>query len=242
MEKYKIVKNKLELDKFINWLPDLGREECFYVAILIRRKYVKELSIPSDASLIKRFVCTKETLERRLRESEIELGGYVIKGVTIPQEAISVYITINPRSHVIAGKNLLIELARLVTSEYTGYKVDKLALDTLHNSGSKNKLMDFDFDNVDVLDTITSIKDQNLINVDALTIIKTHGGFHLIVDTNKIEKDYQKRWFQGISKLEGVDVKPKDVPDGVETRQGSLTPIPGTTQGNFSPYIYELNN
>ena len=36
---YTIIKDTQELLKFINWLPDLEEDECFYVVLMARSKY-----------------------------------------------------------------------------------------------------------------------------------------------------------------------------------------------------------
>ena len=43
MEKYKIITDKEKLLDFINWLPELRNGECYYVSLLARKKYCKDI-------------------------------------------------------------------------------------------------------------------------------------------------------------------------------------------------------
>jgi hypothetical protein len=84
--------------------------------------------------------------------------------------------------------------------------------------------VDFDFDNVDLNDTVNKIR--NHVNADAVTILQTRGGFHCLVEISKIETSYAKTWYNGIKSIGGVDI----VGD-------NMIPIPGCTQGDFVPHF-----
>jgi hypothetical protein len=62
-------------------------------------------------------------------------------------------------------------------------------------------------------------------------VLKTRGGFHLIVDLEKI-KGVKTNWHKELSALPGCDVKGAD----------NLTPVSGCTQGGFVPYFVESKN
>ena len=64
------------------------------------------------------------------------------------------------------------------------------------------------------------------LNEECLTYLKTRGGFHLLIDLNKIDKKFAKSWYNNIIKLEGCDIC-----------GDNLIPVPGCTQGNFTPYF-----
>jgi hypothetical protein len=48
----------------------------------------------------------------------------------------------------------------------------------------------------------------------------------LLIELEKIDKQYEKNWYNSITKLEGCDV-----------RGDNLLPIPGTTQSITTPRI-----
>ena len=59
-----------------------------------------------------------------------------------------------------------------------------------------------------------------------LTLLKTRGGFHLLVNLDSVDTLCRKTWYQYLSSLEGVDAK-----------GDNLTPVPGCIQGGFTPYF-----
>ena len=108
--------------------------------------------------------------------------------------------------------------------ESQGYNPHQLVMSEIQKAASGKKYHDFDFDFVEVNVVKEALKGQ--INEDALTYVKTRGGFHLLIDYNKIHFNYRKGWYNVVSKIEGVDVSG----DG-------LLPVVGCYQGGFIPYF-----
>lgn len=221
---YRIIEDEERLKEFIKWLPDLLAHETYYVCLFARKKYVPNSDLKSDKSQLKRFTTSKELLLDKLKQLECEVGSYKKGNVVIPQEALAVYINPNPRSLEKAGKQSLIELAKLVTESYNGYNPHQVALDQIQVAYSRKVFYDFDFDFVSPLEILDQI--QNKINREALHIVNTRGGFHLLVELNKVHPQYKKTWHQSIANLSGCDV-----------RGDNLLPVPGCVQGNFVPYF-----
>lgn len=224
---YKIVADEDKLREFIDWLPDLKADETYYCCLFARKKYAKDSGLKSDKSQLKRFTSNKEYLFDKIKQLECEVGCYKSSGIDVPQEALALYITPNPRSFTVAAKNSLVELAKKITSSsYDGYNPHQLVMSEIQTASSIRKYHDFDFDGVDVEDVKSQLKGK--INEDALTFVKTRGGFHLLVDYEKVEPTYRKGWYNSLSKLDGVDV-----------RGDNLLPVVGCYQGGFVPYFAE---
>lgn len=225
-DKYIIITDKEKLREFIEWLPDLKNGECYYVCLFARSKYAKEYGLSSDKQQLKRFTTSKEYLIEKLEQLEIQLGGYYQKHSPIPQQALAVYITPNPRSYVKATKESLKKFADLITNEYNGYNPHQEVLSQIQVACGTKKYFDLDFDNTTIEEMKPMIDGK--INEDCLTYVQTRGGFHLLVELEKIEKQYIKNWYNNLTKLPNCDV-----------RGDNLLPIPGTYQGGFTPVLFK---
>ncbi|WP_337044869.1 hypothetical protein [Emticicia sp. 17c] len=219
---YQIIRDETLFRNFIEWLPALKPNETYYVSLLARSKYHE--AVGSDKAQVKRFTSSKEFIYDKVKQLECELGTYKYKGVGIPQEALALYISLNPRDMERASKNALIRFAELITREYNGYNPHQEVLSEIQKACSRKIYFDLDFDKVDLTGTLARIKQH--INEDCLTMLKTRGGFHLLVELAKIDKQYNKTWHQSLSQLEGCDVK-----------GDNLIPVPGCTQGGFTPFF-----
>lgn len=250
-ENYKIITDEKKLLEFIDWLPDLKDGECYYLSLFARSKYIKDsgVKLSSDKQQLKRFTTTKEHLFNKIKQLEVEIGAYKLKEkqtnkenfdglikigepnkkfVDIPQETLALYITPNPRSYEKAGINLVKKLVDLVTKPYNGYNPHQEALNCIQTAKSRTMYFDFDFDNV----SFEEIKNEILmcVNKESLNVVRTRGGFHLLVDMTKIEKQYAKSWYNNINKISGCDV-----------RGDNLLPVVGCTQGAFTPEFINID-
>lgn len=233
MSNYSIIRNEQILSSFIEWLPELRSGECYYVVLLARNKYIRDLPdamhlthIRSDKQQLARFTCDKKSLRNRIKQLECEVGAYRTRrdNESIPQEALALYITVNPRSHIQATKEAIKMMADYLTSEYNGYHLDQDVLSCIQRNCGNRVFFDLDFDGVDYQSTINQI--NQYINPDCLTALKTRGGFHVLVKLSAIANEFKKNWYKNITSLPGVDV-----------RGDNLVPVAGCTQGNFVPYF-----
>jgi hypothetical protein len=221
---YKIIANEAMLIDFINWLPELKNNECYYVTLFARNKYAKDSELKSDKQQLKRLTSNKEFLFDKIKQMECEIGSYKQKGLPIPQEALALYITLNPRNYEVAARESAIDLVRLITNEYNGYNPHQVVLTNIQKACGTKKYFDIDFDNVEI-DAVKSVIEES-INNDSLTYLKTRGGFHLLIELDKIKNEYKKSWYKNITSMEGVDV-----------RGDNLIPVPGCFQGMFIPHF-----
>jgi len=228
MNNYKIIQDEQKLKSFIDWLPSLNKGEMYYVCLFARKKYTSSDSgLKSDKSQIKRFTSTKDYLYSKIKQLECPFGSYQTDGIAIPQEALALYISPNPRSLEKAAKQSLKLFAELVTKPYTGYNPHSEVMSEIQKASGTKHFMDFDFDCVELDAVLSQIASEDKINKSALHVIKTRGGFHILVRLNKIEAKYKNTWYQALTNIKGCDVRGAD----------NLLPVVGATQGSFSPYF-----
>ena len=224
-ENYKIIQDEQKLRDFIDWLPNLEQNEVFFGCLLSRKKYDPTSKVKSETQL-KRFICKKDHLFNALRQLECPIGSYTSNGEPVAQITLACYFQVNPRDMELSSKHALVRIAELITKPYNGYNVRSEVESCIQTTPSKNKsYIHFDFD-APIEDILPKIKE--FINEDCLTVVKTRGGFHLLIETKKIDQEkYRKTWYQNIISL-GVDAS-KDI----------LLPMVGCVQSDFVPFIYK---
>lgn len=222
---YKIIQNETLLRDFINWLPTLERHETYYISLFARNKYEQTANgLKADKAQLKRFTTDKKNIVDKLKQLEVELGAYKAGGTIVSQETLAVYINPNPRDLIKATKQSLIKFAELITRDYNGHNPHQEVMSEIQKACSRKVFFDLDFDNVSLENTMQEVK--KYINEDCLTVLKTRGGFHLLIELSKLDKTYEKTWYKNITSIEGCDIK-----------GDNLIPIVGCTQGGFIPHF-----
>lgn len=228
---YEIIKDMALLEDFLGFLPDLEPHEQFYVCLFSRSKYCNSISgithIKTDKQQLKRFTATKENLIQKIQQLECPLGTYYQKQIQIPQESLALYINPNPRDFIKATRNGLIRFAHLMAEQYNAnrYNPHQEIMSEIQKAKSRMVYFDMDIDNV-TIDELPLIKTlvNPCINMDAVSFLQTRGGFHVLVKLENIDKQYSKTWYNGLASALRIDIK-----------GDCMMPIPGCTQGNFTP-------
>lgn len=218
---YSIIRNEAILSNFIGWLPDLLPGEKLFLNLFARKKYCNILK--SDKAQLKRFCATKENMADKIRQLECSVGSYKQDGVEIPQEALALYISPNPRDLVKASYNTIKALADLL-KEGKSFNPHQEALTQIQKSCSRKLYSVFDIDcGEEYRDIVNRVRDFFQCRV---SVIKTRGGIHVLVEHAKIPEKRKRDWYSFMSSLDNVDVK-----------GDCLIPVPGCLQGGFLPYF-----
>ena len=226
---YQIIKDEDLLRWFIEWLPELKENETFYVCLFARSKYTKneagENGIPhikSDKAQLKRFTSKKEDLFTKIKQLECPIGSYQQKGgIIVPQEALALYITPNPRDMYRAMFSSIRHLTTCIQNTNKNVNPHQEVMSEIQRTKSRTCFVDFDID-----DKSVNLQEElkSIINPGAYEILETRGGYHLLVKPDKVNLEYKKTWHQNISKIGAVD-----------QTGDQMIPVPGCSQGGFTP-------
>ena len=230
---YKVITDEKLLDEFIEWLPELQDNECYYLCLFARSKYCKNEDgtnkfphIKSDKSQLKRFVATnKNWIKHKIRQLEVAEGAYTGKhDIAIPQEGLALYITPNPRSMERAMFTLMRRLIDIQQCKGENYNINSEALSAIQKSPSRKVYFDLDLDDIKIIRI-----DGTKINKDCLHFLETRGGLHILVELGKVAPEFKKTWYQYMTKNFNIDIK-----------GDCMIPVPGTYQGGFTPKFIKL--
>lgn len=261
---YQVITDKEALLSFIDWLPELKENEIYYLCLFARNKYCKDVKhISSDKAQLRRFTAHKKEMFDLIKQLEIELGCYYqvrhnVK-TPVPQEALALYITVNPRNIKEGCYEAAKHLITCVQKNNRNFKPESEVLSSIHKTLSRKIYFDVDFDisKEEMNNTIKEIK--TYVNEDCITILETRGGFHCLIKLDKIDKQYEKTWYKNITSMKGVDLgkvnprklkrilnykskfkhTPKLQDNSIKCLQ-NLLPVVGTYQGGFTPKFINL--
>ena len=256
MECYNLIQNPEEVKRFLNILPEQSMNECLTIALFVRKKYAKGNKSMEHLSLSNDDGCWDRTIvsaSKRDRDNKLQskvyrailkyntpIGTWVDRnGVDLPEDLLSLYISINPRCAVKGTRELISSINRdcflPTTSEepFVGNLVSR-AKTMLQKNVSRKLIADIDID----------IKDENVLKVfrdlvqgwdSEVCSIETRGGYHILTDINKMS-EANKKWHPIISKL-ADEYKDEEGKSLVEFKTDTLCPIVGSKQAGFTVKI-----
>jgi len=217
---YKIITDEKLLKDFIEWLPELKQDEKYYFCLFARNKYCKELThIKSDKAQLKRFVSDKDRLFWKIKQLECEIDSYRQKEIPVPQEALALYMTVNPRSMLKATVNTMVKLAQSIRDQNINMNAHQEALSEIQKAKSRTCFVDFDVDNKDSLKEISEQLDNQF---NEYHILESRGGYHVMVNPEKVKQEFKNSWYNTFKRYS-------------DQTGDIMIPVVGTYQGGFTP-------
>lgn len=238
MDNYQIIVKPSDFKEFINWLPQLEQGEKYYYCLFARNKYCKGLThIKSDKQQLKRGTTDKERMFEKYWQLEAPFGAYTQKENPIPQEALALYMTLNPRSERIAAGELNMKLTKLFVNGDVRVNPYQEALSELQRSTSRKIFTIFDIDSKEMDPIRTDIMIRQIVGVKAsFRVLETRGGYHILLRPATIGKEYQASWFNQMLKVPNLDIARRK--DG-KYETDIMIPVPGCIQGGFTPILHK---
>jgi len=228
---HKIINNHTAFKEFIQWLPELEQYERYYLCLQARKKYMPSLK-SSDKTQLRRIVTKKEDIYHKVFQLESRIGAYTTKDKTpIPDQAIALYITINPRCLRKATITGIQSLTKAIANDLdNGMKRNcpnphSEIMSAIHKAKSRTCFVDFDIDQPN--DNLKEIKNKMnaIVGHAATSYIVTRGGVHVLVNPQQVISK-TKNWHPIVCRTLNSD------------QTGDLMiPVPGCNQGGFTPRL-----
>lgn len=237
MANYELIMDESMLDEFIAWLPELEDNEQYYLTLLARTKYLKVKGLPTDKAQLKRVTATKDRIIQKIRQLEIAEGGYTWKNVEIPSECLALYITPNPRDMHKASLNLLKTMASKLAQSETLRNPKSMAMNAIQVSSSRQIYMDVDVDFVSGVPrdecekAFHEARFNEWKNDRYTTLIRTRGGYHMLVHITEIPEEDKSVWYNRIRNTESPFF------DIMMNGTNNLIPVVGCRQSNYVPQL-----
>ena len=238
MTYHNIITDPDALREFVEWLPKTTMNERYLVHLQARKKYAPDLGL-NNLSHIESFVCDKRSMENRIRRLEVQVGCYQTRaGDTIPDRALALYITPNPRDMRKASIACAKSFVDSVTnSGKERFRPHAEVLSLIHKSKSRSVFVHFDIDREGDADVGNTAKDstpieevktivEGIVGAEALTVVETRGGMHLLIEPSLVQSD-RKDWHKVITKSFNVD-----------QRGDIMLPVVGCNQGGYTPTFF----
>lgn len=230
-----LIKDEQETINFIHKVIKLLENDEVYLTLLCARKKYCD-TITSSEEILSREIIRHNDVDkilRKFKKSSITEDVYVDKNNNvIPEEALALYVLLDPRSTLKAyGEfnksinewmlNNLRDSNTVLTQNLSLYRrIDLKLFSAIHKSRSRPIYFIIDIDKKDS-DLLNSIISVDSIKPYIIWISETHGGYHVILHRNNITGGY-------IHNLQRNQLK------DIEILREPMTPIPGTLQGGFS--------
>jgi hypothetical protein len=218
---YTIIADGDELRNFIDWLPELEPWEQFYVTLFARKKYFPEHpALKHDKTQLKRFTATKKNLINKLWQLEVPIGAYRgADDLTVPQECLAVYISLNPRDLRKVFLKGIKHFAGLLEDIDVNPKNPRQEIMNVIQTTQGTKhyhVFDLDSKNLNLLQECREIVSGHC------SVIQTRGGYHFLVNQSAVKEKLidSPSWYMYLKNRADV------VGD-------CLSPIPGTYQGGY---------
>lgn len=234
MNNFNFLQDIEQLQNFIKILPELQDNECFILLLMARKKYLPEnhpASIGNTQMIRREIVTDKSKLIRKIKELNTEKDLYLDKNaIIIPEQALAIYLTVNPRSY----HKAMVEVAKTLIehlSQGTTIRLDSMVKTALQSHFNRKIFLDIDVD-IKAQDNLEELLQKIMIILDNIPvfIIKTKNGAHILLNKKHLSSQVKKTFYKDLENLS------ETMAGEIELKSDALVPIPGGYQGGFIPH------
>lgn len=250
---YKFIHDLQELKQFYEViLPPLKEEECYFMSLSCRKKYLKESSIS--------FKGSSEMFERRIvrernwdiflssiRKYEAADGAYIDSiGAPLPNEAMVVYMNFNPVDTTKAyteflnglNENTINMILKRGSSPSFFKNIEHSWKTALHHARGTKHYIDIDIDYVEGTKNEKSL--QGILDVlksrnVQFFVVHSHGGYHILMKADTINFNY-------MAIMKEIQSSSTTIQDIMNNSQGMIG-LPGTIMAGIPIFVeYKISN
>jgi len=244
-----LIKNREMYDTFIELLPELERDEVYFLSLSARNKYLTEnereaYSLGKTEMFSRHIAHDKEGIEYAIKKMEAELEVKTTRGGhRIPEKALVVYFNIHPSSMIKAYTSFKQQMNshydEIIKSLMKGTNphchpflgmCTKL-MSHIQKCSSRKEWVDIDIDapaEETALRYSAAIANALFMHSINNVKIKTQGGIHLLVNRNDLNT---KPMDVPLHKLiENMHKELKELNGECKFNDNAMVPLPGTNQ------------
>lgn len=240
-----LIIDETEFDKFVSILPDLQKDEVYFLSLSARNKYLtakeREFYHLGRTEMFGRQVArSKQDFKLKMNDLYCKLiTRKTNNGKEIPSKCVVCYANINPSSMTKAYNLFTTEVNKEVfaalhaeqenkIANYDGMRfIDKTLMNCIQKSSSRRIFTDIDMDTKD-----ESIFNEFIKSIEEIdyNIVETKGGFHFMIKNESMPHKFNLYHI-----VDQMDFKAKRLnePKEVIVNKNRMIPIPGTMQADF---------
>ncbi len=240
-----LIWNQLDVDHFVNLLPNLQGGEVYFISLSARKKYLtlaerEHFGLGRTEMFSRTLVRSKPQFTYALRKLESSLDYRRTKtGLEIPLKCVVVYVNINPSSTIVAYNNFaqnmnkqqgeaMKALMKGKTPNLDGFaKIDRLLMNEIQKARGNKHFLDIDCDSLPKQNVRTFIDELQQDNIVCHTI-HTKGGNHVLIQRDTLPKKYSLH-----KKVHAINLIASGLGGEVIFNSNDMIPMPGTYQAGY---------
>ena len=240
-----LIVDQTHFDRFVNILPELLRDEVYFLSLSARNKYLTDderthFDLGRTEMFSRQIAFDKDgiklAMDRMMADYEVRRTR---NGSRIPERCLVVYANVHPSSTVKAYRAFSVQMDRHYEEAFMSVLNGSHAQDVwipfirmrtnlmnyIQKMSSSKVMVDIDIDGVDEAESIVMATEISQFLTDhgvAHYKIKSQGGFHVLVETEHLNK--QVPLHKIISNLDSQTA------GEVKFNSNAMVPMPGTLQ------------
>jgi hypothetical protein len=243
-----LIKDQNEFEKFLNILPELEKDEVYFISLSARNKYL------SKEERLEYSLGQTEMFGREIAQSKEKLKDYIIRKLEatlsykttrnhlpIPEKSLVCYMNVNPSSMVKAYMQFQNEMNRQVSEIVMSLQKQKLPnysfinlqtkelLNCIQKSGSRKYFIDIDCDTKNE-EVYQYLFDSFIMHNIEFHTIETKGGYHFLLQKKSFPEKFDLNL---IIKTSSIIAQEREVTKiEIMINSNAMVPVPGTMQSD----------